>query len=419
MKNHVVNKVSIRLPASDYENARNLQKNAQNWSSHYLPGILEKVFDEYSKNNEYYFIDKVEIELTKFPWQLTEQEWKQKLAETLLGKSMPKLPVEVVFKHWVFYLANGVFERNAVIKKLMEIEKFFFEHKLKFSSAELFLLNRVFSSETSIKRLFFSHSEAFVCQVITHFFKFDKIKSEQIYKEIKSRMLQQPSTMLEFIKKLNYVALQKRSDLKEKMLERILQNPDKPIIDESVTREPEDKKVSEKEEDMMDSGVYLYCANAGFVILLPFIKRFLEHIGLVENDSFIEESAKLKACNVLHFLATGKAAEEEQHLLLPKILCGIEISEYVELTDIFTENIQSEAEDLLVSVIQHWEILKNTSVESLRESFLERDGQLRFDSAFILQVSTSGLDVLLDSIPWGFRNFKLPWMQQSLITEWH
>jgi hypothetical protein len=74
---------------------------------------------------------------------------------------------------------------------------------------------------------------------------------------------------------------------------------------------------------------------------------------------------------------------------------------------------------LLKSVIQYWEVLKNTTVDSLRETFLQRDGQLKIESAFLMQVSNSGVDILLSKLPWGFRNYKLPWMQKSIITEWH
>lgn len=419
MKNHVVNRVSIRLPASDYENARNMQKDAQNWSSHYLPDILEKSFDEFSNNGEFYFIDKIEIELTKFPWQLSESEWKQKIAETISGKRISKLPVEIILKQWIFYLINGCFERNSVISKIGEIEKYFLEVNLKLSDAELRLLSRVFTSETTIKRLFFNHSAQFLYLIIAQYFKLDDNNSEQLYKVVKFRLIHQPTKIFEFIKKLNHFTMQKRWDLKEKMVERILQNPDNSIIEESTASEIIPGKESENEEDIIDSSVSLHCANAGLVILLPFIKSFFVNLGLVENDSFIDGSAKNKACNVLHFLATGKVVEDEPDLLLPKILCGFEISEFVETMDFMEESIESEVVDLLNSVIEHWDVLKNTSVESLRETFLQRDGQLKIESAFLLQVSNSGVDILLGKIPWGFHNYKLPWMQKSLITEWH
>ena len=43
MKSHVVNKVSLQMPAANYEHARQLQQDAQYWANHYLPTLLKSV----------------------------------------------------------------------------------------------------------------------------------------------------------------------------------------------------------------------------------------------------------------------------------------------------------------------------------------------------------------------------------------
>ena len=419
MKNHVVNKVSVRLPASDYENARNLQQNAQQWSSLYLPGLLEKTLDEVSKNGEYYFIDTIEIEITKYPWLLSADEWKQKITQKIRDSRFSKLPADVILKQWVFYLQNGTFEKNAIIKNIQEFEIWFLKVGPKFSGLEHGFTRPIFYSESSIKRLFLAHSENFTSFILEHFLKVRKEKARHLYRLIKTILMKNQQIAFEFIKKLNSLVLQNKSGLKEKLIDTFLQNPETKEIDKIESKKRTLKENPQSDESEKETEVLLHCENAGLVLLLPFIKPFFENVGLLKDDVFTDEISKLKACNVLHFLATGKKAEDEAELLLPKILCGIEIQEYVEPVEIQDDNIKNETDDLLKSVIQHWEVLKNTSVDSLRETFLQRDGQLKIESAFILQVSNSGVDILLSKLPWGFRNYKLPWMQKTIITEWH
>jgi hypothetical protein len=206
---------------------------------------------------------------------------------------------------------------------------------------------------------------------------------------------------------------------KDELINLFLISPNSQQIDDIIAWDKLPVRTDELKKEIIGTDVFLNCPNAGLVILLPFIKRFFENIGLVNDDEFIDEISKIKGLQALHFLATGSEVENEQDLLLPKILCGFEIEEFVEFNSNLHENTKNEANELLKSVIVHWQILQNTSVEALRETFLQRNGSLKIVSSFLLRVSNSGVDVLLDSIPWGFRNFKLPWMQKSIITEWH
>ena len=78
-----------------------------------------------------------------------------------------------------------------------------------------------------------------------------------------------------------------------------------------------------------------------------------------------------------------------------------------------------ESNDLLESVIGHWKALKNTSVNGLREAFLKRDGLLtKKDEGWLLQVERKTLDVLIDTIPWGYSTLKFPWNTHVIFVEW-
>ena len=407
------------MTAANYEHARQLQRDAQNWTNHYLPSLFIQAFDEISKNDEIVYIDRIEIELAGFPWQITDVEWKEKILKQISQHRISSLPVEVIVRQWLFYLKNGVFERNTIISDIIEFEIFLFSVKSKISQSDVESLNQVFSSVNMVKRLFYVHSAKLVQFVLSVVFQISENICEQFYQVFQNQLAKNPFKTIETAKYLFRQIRQNNLKNKDNLIKLLIQNPNSQQIDDIIDLEKLPQEMDELGKKIADTEVFLNCPNAGLVILLPFIKRFFENIGLVNDDEFIDEISKVKALQALHFLATGNNFENEQDLLLPKILCGFEIEEFVEFNSNLHENTKNEANELLKSVIVHWQILQNASVEALRETFLQRDGRLKIESNFLLQVSNSGVDVLIDKIPWGFRTFKLPWMQKSIITEWH
>jgi hypothetical protein len=76
-------------------------------------------------------------------------------------------------------------------------------------------------------------------------------------------------------------------------------------------------------------------------------------------------------------------------------------------------------DELLSSIVANWPILKNTSNDTLRSTFLLRDGKLTFkDNGLRLKVQQNSLDVLLEHLPWNISMVKLPWMKNILYVEW-
>jgi hypothetical protein len=118
-------------------------------------------------------------------------------------------------------------------------------------------------------------------------------------------------------------------------------------------------------------------------------------------------------------MATGRLRAEEYELLMPKILCGYPLEEAVPpLADPSAGELE-EADAMLQALIQQWEVLKNTSMQGLREGFLQRNGKLLGRNGdLVLQVEKSAIDVLLDYLPWNLSIIKLPWMEKLLKVEW-
>ncbi len=165
----------------------------------------------------------------------------------------------------------------------------------------------------------------------------------------------------------------------------------------------------------------VFIQNSGLVLLAQFFPILFQRAGLVENGQFIDVTAQNSAIQLLQYLLTGEDQAWEHDLLLNKILCDIPEDMPVNRFTALSEMQRHEADILLTEAIRQWAVLKNTSVQGLREMFLERDGKLtRNGRNWRLQVERKAVDVLLERLPlgWGYSVIKLPWMEGVLYVEW-
>ena len=74
---------------------------------------------------------------------------------------------------------------------------------------------------------------------------------------------------------------------------------------------------------------------------------------------------------------------------------------------------------MLEGVRSNWTKLKNTSIEGIRQAFLQREGKLEEkDDFYHLTVEEKAYDILLDSVPWNFRMIRHPWMKKTVQVKW-
>jgi hypothetical protein len=72
---------------------------------------------------------------------------------------------------------------------------------------------------------------------------------------------------------------------------------------------------------------------------------------------------------------------------------------------------------VLLSCIQHWDAIKRTSIDGLRENFLHRDGVLKRDEfGWSLYIEEKTIDLMLDKLPWNLSIIKLNWMDEMLTV---
>lgn len=164
----------------------------------------------------------------------------------------------------------------------------------------------------------------------------------------------------------------------------------------------------------------VFLKNVGIVILAPYLLPFFQNLKLVTQRQFCSLEDKEKAVKILGYLATGGASCSEDELAFFKILCGHPLGMPIDINIDLPSHFYQEAESLLESILEHWTVMKGSSSDALRETFLSRTGKLMDQEEYwLLKVENKGVDILLDRIPWTFRTVKLPWMSKSLLVEWY
>lgn len=189
----------------------------------------------------------------------------------------------------------------------------------------------------------------------------------------------------------------------------------------SSIAETESRRVTESEsplpaERRISSDEPIFINNAGLIIVAPYLPTLFSKLDMIEESRLIKPA---EALALTHYLVFGVAECSEWDLVLGKILCGLPLEATVPVPcELFPEQM-AEANALLRGIIQNWPALKNTSIDGLRETFLQRDGVLaRQGTGWKLRVERKPPDVLLDTLPWTISMIRLPWMECMLTTEW-
>ena len=159
--------------------------------------------------------------------------------------------------------------------------------------------------------------------------------------------------------------------------------------------------------------------NAGIVLISPYFKPFFQELQLIDNQQFISKKEQYKAVHLIKYLATGKTIFNEFDLTLEKLICGIPLNEPVPRKVSFSAHEINEANELLKSVIEHWQVLKNSSPDALRNTFFQREGILQKNElGWQINIERKTQDILLDSIPWGFSMIVPSWNNYIITVEW-
>ncbi|BDS14504.1 contractile injection system tape measure protein [Aureispira anguillae] len=202
---------------------------------------------------------------------------------------------------------------------------------------------------------------------------------------------------------------------KDFIVEEINKTETPPVVEPEVPK----KKRKPKTPILAPIDEPLQVYNAGMVLLWPYIGRLFSMLGYVKKKEFVDIDAQYKAIHLLQYLVTGKTEAPENELLLNKIFCNFPITEPVPFGIEFTPDELKTAESLLGGVIHNWPKMKSMTPNSLRGSFLIREGTVKEEEGkWLLQVQKQTFDILLKTLPWSFTFIKFPWAEKFISVEW-
>lgn len=200
-------------------------------------------------------------------------------------------------------------------------------------------------------------------------------------------------------------------DIKDQLIDRM-------FVDLAVS----DSELETMTEDDPKEPSYLIVPNAGLALIAPWFIRLFHILGYLneKKDGFKNQRARVRAIFLLQYLTFGKEQEyKEAELAFNRILVGyphsFPLPKYLKLTKEERET----AEGMLVGVKANWQKMKNTSVESFRQSFIERSGRLeQRDEKWVLTVDERAYDILLESLPWSYNTIRFPWLKKRINVVW-
>lgn len=183
--------------------------------------------------------------------------------------------------------------------------------------------------------------------------------------------------------------------------------------DEEHTRAEE----SSRAEEIIDPEKGFIANHAGLLLLHPFMKAFCEKWDILDEDQRIKDPDKM--VHILHYMATGLEQNSEFELTFEKFICGLDEGYIVDRNCVLPTEMKDGIDELLKAVLAYWDALKSSSIDLLRNGFLQRSARiLANDKEIRLTFERKSADILIDRIPWTIGFLKLPWRKEMIHIEW-
>jgi hypothetical protein len=178
------------------------------------------------------------------------------------------------------------------------------------------------------------------------------------------------------------------------------------------------------DEDRLDAdGEPIHIANAGLVIVGVFLPQFFALLDVLEEKptggNRVRPDAVSRAVHLLQYLVDERTDTPEPLLSLNKVLCGVPLAVPIDREIEITVRERELCDSLLKGLLQHWTIIKDSSVAALRETYLLREGRLEHPAAgWRLRVQRKTVDLLMDYMPWPISTIAHSWMPEPLYVTW-
>jgi hypothetical protein len=419
-KSHMIQQQNFEIQFEQFSDGIGIQNEIKDLFYEKLLPRIEYLFDEIVQEKYAISIEKLEIDCglldSKYWQEELVEETLRNLRQQLLISPKKEIQNSLVtganlesgdsFHSFLFFLEKGYLPWNSRIQFIKELEISIGENlnnNWKFAEK----IKRVFKKNPpAIERLLYSFSDAFFLTLLGQLADNNQEDLEKI------NMFLYKSKLTEAEKRIAHSLLFKIFSEDETEPEQFYSSLIAAI--ENPEKEKQLKKINKPEK--IDC---IYIQNAGLVLLHPFLPELFQKLELWIDKQWKQTSSQHNAVHVLEYLVSGLEEFPEFNLPLNKILCGMDVAEVLQPVSELTSSVKAECKLLLHEVIHHWSILKNTSIDGLRETFLQRNGKVsRVDNGWLLNVEQKGVDVLLNGLPWGIGVIKLPWIADTVFVEW-
>ena len=203
-----------------------------------------------------------------------------------------------------------------------------------------------------------------------------------------------------------------------------LQEVDNEKKEETVRRVEAELALSETEspaeEELPEA---LTVGNAGLCLLAPWFVRLFAMLGWLDEErkKFRSTASKVRAVFLLQYTVCGEEREwREAELAFNRLLTDLPGNVPLPGRLPLTEEERQTADSMVAGVKANWPQMGGTSVEGFRGSFLLREGTLEQEEEhWLLTVEEKAYDILLETVPWGFRQIRLPWLKKHVQVRWH
>lgn len=423
---HVIRKQVITLNLDAGQNTFSIQQQARDFYFHRIAPAMEKIFDELSSENETIQIEKLEIDLGDLGWDkdrfTLDKESIYRILKRTIGNTISasansvdsharisyRTPEENACLQWLYYLENGVlpWEVQTTDAKWLDqvLHQLATDHVSIERAREL-----IINVPWFLSRLVGEYHEEFLQQlaeVITAKRQPDLIEKVKALADQSSYVfVETPFTKKEI---WSYILRQYAAGKTDLDFQKI----------SLINRELVSVSTERLEQETIREGIF--CQYAGMVLLHPFFSHLFNRLLLLNDGKFKNVASLEKAVALLYFIATGKSEAKDYELAVPKVLCGMQLHRVVsEQAFLLTEVEREEALNLIQAAIEQWDIIRDTSVEGLRESFLAREGKILMkDNDIEFRIESKGIDLLLDNLPWNLNLIKFQWLDQFIHVEW-
>ncbi|MDW3223292.1 MAG: contractile injection system tape measure protein [Paracoccaceae bacterium] len=159
--------------------------------------------------------------------------------------------------------------------------------------------------------------------------------------------------------------------------------------------------------------------RGGLILFHPYLPMLFERLALLDEKRQIPKENMPAARRALQVIADQEAPQDQPTDPVEKMLLGLPQNWALPSTHVLTPSDVALINSLLVSVIERWGALGQTSADGLREAFIRRNAVLKQqETGWILRVDIGPFDMLLDRLPWSFGTIALPWMPEPCIVHW-